>query len=60
MSITHRETGEVSSVINVTGWSEHNFDKLFDGLVRKIDFAKWMPVFEPPRDDDQTVAEWLA
>ena len=59
MTIQHRQTGLVASVLDVTGWSESDFDRMWDGLVRKVDFAEWMPVYTPERGADETPAEWL-
>ena len=58
--IVHRRTGSVASVLDVTGWSDREFDRMWDGLVMKVDFETWMPVYSPERGDDETVAEWLA
>ena len=60
VTIANRETGFESAILDVTGWSESSFDRMWDGLVRKIDFAEWVPVYSPARGDDETVAEWLA
>lgn len=60
IAIEHRETGEVSLRLDVTGWSPRDLDRMWDGLVYKVDFEKWCPVYSPPRGDDQTLAEWVS
>lgn len=59
VTIRHRETREVSMELDVTGWSAHNFEKMWDGLVWKVNFEEWEPVFTPGRGEDETTAEWL-
>ena len=60
VSLRNRETGEVSTTFDVTGWSWTNFDELWDGLVRKVNFEHWEPVYDPELRDEQTVKDWLA
>lgn len=59
VTLVRREDGRESSAIDVTGWSARTFDKMWDGLVMKVDFETWMPVYSPERGDDQTIEEWL-
>ena len=60
LKIQNRKTGEVATTLDVTGWAASQFDRMWDGLVYKVDFEKWMPVFEPEIGDDQSVADWLS
>jgi hypothetical protein len=60
ITITHRGTGAVGTVLDVTGWDDRRFGRLWDALVMKVDFGEWMPVYAPARLDRETSAEWLA
>jgi len=59
LTLRNRETGEDGHTFNVTGMSEREFDRFWDGLVMKVDFEKWCPVYTPELGDDQTRADWL-
>jgi hypothetical protein len=59
LALRRRSDGYVSTVFNVTGFAPREFEKMWDGLVRQVDFETWEPVFEPERRDDQTVEDWL-
>lgn len=60
IEIRNRATGELAQSLDVTGYSAHNIGRLWDGLVHKINFEIWEPVYLPPRGDDQTLGEWVA
>lgn len=57
--ITRRSDGEQGVTLDVTGWSEREVNRLWDSLVHKVDFELWMPVYEPARSDDESLAEWV-
>lgn len=59
VTLTRRSDGRESSVLDVTGWNARDFERMWDGLVMKVDFEVWEPVYSPPRGEDQTVEEWL-
>ena len=51
LTIRHRYTGEVATVMDISGMTESEFDRVWTGLARKVDFVKWMVV-----DSDTEVA----
>ena len=60
VSLRNRETGEVSTTFDVTGWSWTNFGLMWDGLVRKVNFEHWEAVYDPELGDEQSIKDWLA
>lgn len=59
ITLVRRSDGREGSVFDVTGWDERRLDRLWDGLVMKVDFEEWMAVYSPERTDDETLAEWV-
>ena len=57
--LVRRDDGQEGVMFDVTGMSPRELDRLWDGLVYKVDFEIWCPEYEPPRGDDQTLAEWV-
>lgn len=60
VALRRRSDDTLGQTFDVTGWSARNFEKLWDGLVRKVNFEEWGPVYSPPRGDDETIEQWLA
>ena len=44
LTIRHRYNGEVATVMDVSGMTESELDKVWTGLARKVDFVKWQVV----------------
>jgi hypothetical protein len=44
LTIRHRETGEVATVMDISNMSATELDKVWSGLARKVDFEKWEAV----------------
>ena len=59
ITLTRREDRYESSTIDVTGWDERSLERMWDGLVMKVNFEEWEPVYSPERHDDETLAEWV-
>lgn len=60
VTLRRRADGREGPTLDVTGWSYRDFGRMWDGLVHKVDFSEWEPVFDPPRGDDETFEEWLS
>ena len=44
LTIRNRTTGEVATVMDISGMTESELDKVWTGLARKVDFVKWQVV----------------
>lgn len=42
LTISNRATGEVASVLDLTDMTNSEIDRMWRGLVYKVDFEKWM------------------
>jgi len=44
LTIRHRYTGEVATVMDISGMTESELDKVWTGLARKVDFVRWQVI----------------
>lgn len=52
LTIQHRETGEIGTVMDVTDYTERKIGKIRNALAYKVDFENWKLVDSGPVDDD--------
>lgn len=59
LRIVRRSDGVEGTSFDVTGQSPRELERLWDGLVMRIDFAEWCPQYEPERGDDESLGDWV-
>jgi len=60
VTLVRRWDGLRAGSFDVTGYSVRDFERMWDGLVRQVDFEIWQPEYEPDRGEEQTVEGSLA